>query len=107
MIKILEQKKLNEILYTCGEGESLESVANKFGTSVQEIRQDNPMLTNIYDGCMILIKNLGKRRITVAPLQNLAMIAEENNTTVDKIMRLNDLKSEKIFVGMQLFIEDE
>lgn len=107
MIKILEQEKRNEILYTCGDGESLESIAHKFGTSVQEIRQNNPMLTNVYSGCMILLKDFGKKRVIVEPLQTLSMIAERNNMTVDRLKQLNGLKSEKIFVGMQLFIEDK
>ncbi len=107
MIKILEQKKLDEILYTCCEGDSIESIASKFGTSVQEIRQCNPLLTNIYAGCMILLKNLGKKRVTVEPLQTLEMIADTHNTTVSKLMKLNDLKSERVFVGMQLLVEDE
>lgn len=106
MIKILEQKKLDEVLYTCGEGESLESVARKFGTSIQEIRQNNPLLVNVYEGCVILLKNLGKRRVTVEPLQTLYMIAEANNTTVETLMRLNELKSDKVFVGMQLFVDE-
>lgn len=107
MIKILEQKTSNEILYTCSESDSLESIAHKFGTTVQEIRQDNPMLTNVYCGCMLLLKNLGKTRITVEPMQTLSMIAEKNNTTVEKLIQINGLKSEKIFVGMQLFVEEK
>lgn len=107
MIEILERKKAAKFLYTCSQGDTLDTIALKFGTTVQEIRDSNPLFCGVYPGCMLCLCNVGKKRITVQPLQTLAMIANEHNVRVEAIMKQNNLKSERVFVGMQLLIEEE
>ncbi len=107
MIKIVNQKNVNDFLYTCVSGDTLENIASRFGTSVVEIQKANPLLTSVYNGCMILLTNLGKTRVIVQPMQTLDDIAKQNNTTVESIKMLNNLKSDRLFVGMQLLIEDK
>lgn len=107
MIKILDEQKVDKILYTCEQGDTLESIATQFGTSVQVIKDSNPLFSRVYAGCVLLLESVGKKRITVEPLQTLAMIASEHNTTVVDLMRLNNLATERVFVGMQLLVEEE
>ncbi len=107
MIKILEHKKVDKILYTCEQGDSLEGIAAMFGTSVQAIKDSNPLFSRVYSGCVLLLECVGKKRITVEPLQTLAMIACAHKTTVENLMRLNNLVTERVFVGMQLLVEEE
>lgn len=105
MIKILEKTSNSNLLYTCVEGDTLEGIANKFSITTADILRDNPLFSSVYAGCMLYLTGLGKKRIVVAPLQTLEMIANENNVTVQRIMELNGLKSPCVFVGMQLLID--
>lgn len=55
---------------------------------------------------MLLLSNISKRKITVEPLDSLETIATKYNTTPEKLVKLNNLKSTKVFVGMQLFVDE-
>jgi len=103
MIKKIEEKR-DWLFYTCKDGDSLESVANLLHISKEEILKSNPMFSKIYAGCVLYICGLGKVRTVVAPLENLESIAQKYGTTVEKIKQDNNLKSDKVFVGMQLTV---
>ncbi len=105
MIKILEKTSNQNLLYTCIEGDTLESIANKFNITTADILRDNPLFSSVYAGCMLYLTGIGKKKIIVAPLQTLEMIANEHNISVQRIMELNELKSPRVFVGMQLLID--
>lgn len=105
MIEILEKKQKDNMLYTCVEGDTLESIAAKFGVSVADIMRDNPLFSSVYAGCVLYLTGLGKTRVFVKPLQTIDDVAEENGVSVESIMRLNGLTSRRVFVGMQLLID--
>lgn len=105
MIKVLGESRQDSILYVCAAGENLDSIARDFGISPAAIKRSNPLFSSVYPGCMLLLENTNKRQIVVGPLETLESIAVENNTTVEKIMKINNLKSSKIFVGMHLFLD--
>ena len=106
MIEVLEKAKKDCILYTCVEGDTLNSIAQKFNLNVADIKRDNPLFSSVYAGCKLWLTGINKRKIIVEPLQSLYDIAVKYNTTVDSLIKINNLKSTSVFVGMQLLIED-
>ena len=107
MIKVLSEVERDSILYTCREGDTIDSIARRFGTSLNSIKDSNPLFSGVYEGCILLLENISKSRITVEPLESIESIAEKYGTTVERIMKLTNLKSAKVFVGMQLLIDDK
>ncbi len=105
MIKVLEQSTRENFLYTCVAGDTLDSIANRFGVTKADIMRDNPLFSSVYPGCVLYLTNLGKKRVVVAPLETLDDIAKNNGVSVESIMRANGLKTRKVFVGMQLLID--
>ena len=105
MIRILERRKLDSLLYRCVEGDTLENIATRFQISTEEIKRLNPLYSSVYPGCVLYLAGLGKRRVIVGPLETLYDIASKNNTTVDHVMRINNLSTEKVFVGMQILLD--
>ena len=106
MIKIVESKA-NQVLYTSRIGDSLESIAMHFSVNVESILRDNPLFSTLYPGCVLLITGIGQKRVVVRPLQTLDEIAKENGVSKQNLMKRNNLTSEKVFVGMPLYIDKE
>ena len=104
MIKKIDLKQ-DKCLYCCKEGDTLTKVAQAFGVTTDEILRLNPLFSEVYAGCLLYIEGMDRLKIVVKPMQTLATIAKENHTTIESIMKLNDLKSDKVFVGMQLYVE--
>ena len=102
MIEILEKKQSDNLLYTCVERDTLESIAAKFGVSVADIMRDNPLFSSVYAGCVLYLTGLGKTRVFVKPLQTIDDVAAENGVSVESIMRLNGLASQGKF-GASLY----
>ncbi len=105
MIRIVEQPKLDNLLYRCVEGDTLESIASRYQISTEEIKRLNPLYSSVYPGCVIYLTGLGRHRVFVGPLETLYDIANKNHTTVEHIMRINNLSTDKVFVGMQLLLD--
>ncbi len=104
MIRKVENSR-DWCFYTCKEGDSLDSVAQMFGVSTEEILKSNPLFSKIYPGCVLFINDLGKEKVIVRPMENLESIASRCGSTKERIMELNNLKSDNVFVGMQLVVE--
>ncbi len=107
MIEILKVKVKKTFLYVCEAGESMESLCQKFKVSRQEILELNPLFSSVYAGCMLAIPSVSRRVVTVEPLDTLYSIAEREGVSVKKIKEINNLKSEKLFLGMRLVLEEE
>ena len=105
MIKILEKDKKDKFLYICQRDDTLESIMDKFNLTKEEFLYDNPLFSSVYEGCMLLISGIDRKKIIVKPLQTLFDIAKEYNMTVEDLISMNNLKSDKVFVGMQLIIK--
>ncbi len=105
MIKVLEKPAVDELLYTCVEGDTLNSIAQKFNISPDDIIRNNPLFSSVYAGCMLWLTDIGRRKIVVQPMQTLYDIASIYDVPVDRLIKINNLKSTKIFVGMQLKID--
>lgn len=94
--------------YIVQKGDSLYSIANKLGTTVSELKKENNLTSNtlqIGEVLRIPSKEVseGETNIyTVKSGDSLYKIAQNNNTTIDEIKRLNNLTSNILSVGQVL-----
>ena len=114
----------NYVSYTIEKGDTLYSIANKFGTTVDKIKQDNNLTSNNLVVGNILIVNdntnvssvkecfgegnfsTNDRVYTVVKGDNLYSIANKYGVSVDSIKRLNNLTSNDLSIGQTLLIPD-
>lgn len=97
----------NELLYTVVKGDSLWLIANKYDTTVDEIKRKNNLSSNnLYIGQKLIIPSSSNyTNYTVEKGDNLYSISKKYNTTVDKIKRINNLTSNNLSIGQKLLIE--
>lgn len=112
--------------YTVKKGDDLYSIATKFNTSVDQIIKDNNLTSNLLSiGQVLKVKvgeemigieecfgegyeELGKRYLehTVVKGDSIYSIARNYNTTVDNIIKLNNLKNTNLSLGQVLKIKE-
>ena len=97
----------SNITYTVQKGDSLYSIANKYNTTVNEIKSLNNLTSNnlsIGQQLKIPTNASGNITYTVQKEDNLYSIAKKYNTTVNEIKRKNNLTSNNLSIGQQLII---
>lgn len=128
--KILEESEMVAIPvyenYTVEKGDNLYSIANKFNTTISQIQTDNQLFNNLLSvGQVLKIKvgeeilgveecfgegyeDYGKNYIThtVVRGDDLYSLAKNYGTTVDAIMKLNNLTSTNLSIGQILKIKE-
>ena len=101
------EKEENTISYTVQKGDSLYSIARKYSTTIDKIKDLNNLTTNLLSiGQVLLIPtdtNL-ETTYTVQKGDSLYSIAKKYNTTVDRLKQLNNLKSNLLSVGQILIV---
>lgn len=101
-------KRDNIQLYTVVSGDSLWSIAKKYKTSVDKLKQINNLNSNLLSiGQILKIPNIEENNLInyiVKKGDTLYKIANEYNTTVNQIMTLNNLSSNLLSIGQQIFI---
>ena len=92
--------------YVVKSGDSLYVIANKYGTTVNEIKSANNLTSNLLSiGQVLRIPRRGDTiTYTVKSGDNLYSIASRYNTTVDEIKRKNNLTSNSLSIGQILVI---
>lgn len=102
-----EEKEENTITYTVQKGDSLYSIAKKYNTTIDAIKNLNNLTTNILSiGQVLLIPtstNL-ETTYTVQRGDSLYSIAKKYDTTVDRLKQLNNLFSNLLSVGQILIV---
>lgn len=99
-----------ENIYTVQKGDSLWAIANKYGTTVDNIKKANNLSTNnLSIGQTLIIPSTnvpGQTEITyvVKKGDSLWAIANKYDTTVDKIKSTNNLSSNTLSIGQILII---
>lgn len=113
----------NYVNYTVKKGDSLYSIAKKFGTTFDEIKSDNNLKTNnLAIGDVLKVKDntsvsvieecygedftvpLDYINYVVQKGDNLYSIAKKYNTTVNDILQLNNLTSNALSIGQSIRI---
>lgn len=101
------EKKENTISYTVQKGDSLYSIARKYDTTIDRIKDLNNLTTNLLSiGQVLLIPtdtNL-ETTYTVQKGDSLYSIAKKYNTTVDRLKQLNNLTSNLLSIGQILIV---
>ena len=100
------QTTTNKIIYTVQKGDSLWIIANKYNTTVDKIKQENNLTSNLLSIGQTLTIPSSQNYLTyvVQKGDSLWIIANKYNTTVDKIKKLNNLTSNLLSIGQKLFI---
>lgn len=101
------EKEENTISYTVQKGDSLYSIARKYNTTIDRIKDLNNLTTNLLSiGQVLLIPtdtNL-ETTYTVQKGDSLYSIAKKYNTTVDRLKQLNNLTSNLLSIGQILIV---
>ena len=97
--------------YTVKSGDSLWSVAKRYGLTVDELkRMNNLNSNNLRIGQVLLVKDSEEQPnefiYIVKPKDSLYSIARNFNTTVSELKRMNDLTSDILSVGQELIIKE-
>ena len=102
----IEEPKSEEITYIVQLGDSLWSIAKKYGINVNDLKSYNNLTTNLLQiGQKLLIPGTKEyKTYTVKVGDTLYNIANINNTTVDEIKSLNNLKNNDLSIGQVLIL---
>ena len=94
------------ISYTVGEGESMESIANKYGITTDQIRWSNGLKnTDVAAGTVLYIPKEPGIIYTVKADDTIESIASTYGSNVEEITIFNDLDVSELAEGNKIFIK--
>ena len=96
----------NDIKHVVTKNETLYSIAQKYGTTVDDIIEYNNLSTNVLQlGQILYIPNTSEYiNYYVQPNDSLYSISRRFNTTIDAIKKLNNLTSDTLYINQLLLI---
>ena len=97
------------IEYVVKKGETLYNIAQKYNTTVDELKRLNQLPSNLLSiGQVVQIPNTEQTvTYTVKSGDSLYNISQRYNTTVDEIKRKNNLTSNLLNIGQVLIIKKD
>ena len=90
--------------YTVVKGDNLYSIANKYDTSVEELKSINNLSTNIIQIGQVLKIPSKYKEYVIKKGDTLWTIAKNNNTNVSTLTKINNLKTTTLQIGQKLLI---
>jgi LysM repeat protein len=101
-----EIPQVGGINYVVQKGDNLYSIANKYNTTVNAIKEANNLTTNILQiGQILLIPGTTNYATYIVKSgDNLYSIANKYGTTVKKLITINNLVTNKLSIGQELLI---
>ena len=93
--------------YTVKSGDTLYSIAKKYGIAVDKLKDLNNLKSNmisVNQKLLVSDSNLDNNKYTIKSGDTLYSIAKKYSTTVGKIKELNNLKSDTLSIGQELVI---
>ena len=104
----IPDNKVNSNEYVVKSGDSLYSISRKYGVSVDELMSVNNLKSTVLSvGQVLKIPNSGEVTnviYTVKKGDSLWSIAKNNKTTVDAIVKLNNLSNANLSIGQKLLL---
>ena len=104
----IPDNKVNSNEYVVKSGDSLYSISTKYGVSVDELMSVNNLKSTVLSvGQVLKIPNNGEVTnviYTVKKGDSLWSIAKNNKTTVDAIVKLNNLSNANLSIGQKLLL---
>ena len=117
VVAVSYNKPQNSFYYTVQPGDTLDSIALKYGVSLNTLEQDNHLssysLINVGEKLLIpgngsnnLVRpvNLQKKYITVKPGMTLWSIAKTYNISLQTIKNINNINNSDIHVGEKIYL---
>lgn len=103
---IIPQKSNNQTVYIVKSGDSLYSIATRYGITVVDLKKANNLSSNLLSiGQKIIIPiKISDTIYTVQAGDSLYSISQKYNVTVDAIKRANGLTSNLLSIGQKLTI---
>lgn len=105
-VLIIPSKSTGEINYIVQKGDNLYTIANKYDTTISDIKKINNLSTNILQiGQLLKIPgSINYNTYIVKKGDSLWKIANKYDTTVKKIMTINNLSTPTLKIGQSLLI---
>ena len=94
----------NNNVYTVKSGDSLYSIANRFNTTIDELKRINNLSSNLLSINQKLIIPNSNNIYIVKSGDSLYSIARKYNTTVDELKKINNLSSNLLAINQKLII---
>lgn len=91
--------------YIVKSGDNLYSIARKYGTTVDNLKDINNLSSNLLSiGQKLLVPKVGGKEYVVVAGDSLYKIAQEYGTTVTELINLNGLPTTNLSVGQVLYL---
>lgn len=107
LLIVQEESKPNYNTYTVQKGDTLYSIAKRFNTTVDKLKELNNLKSNllsINDELLIPNEEIKKQEYVVQKGDTLYSIAKRFNTTVDNLKSKNNLSNNLLSLGQVLII---
>jgi spore germination protein YaaH len=100
---------VQRIKYVVQHGDSLQTIADKFSTSIESIKDENRLSSNvIYIGQQLTIPSDTERTVYhVQQGDSLYKIAAQFGLSIEELTRINGLRNSGLYVSQQLVIPEE
>ena len=103
-----EKEEMNE--YTVKKGDTLYSIGRQFNISVDELKRINNLISNtLIIGQVIKLKEVGQLNNPIYIVKKgdtLYSIAKNNNISINELIKINNLTSNTLSIGQELFIPE-